>query len=504
MEVKVIYCVSELEDWVYVAKYFQQTKGWEPTLWLTTRANKDLVSKELPSCDRIDFYKANRGVFDEINFTKQTTLDKELLLKYLVYEKNALKMMDRMDADTNAFLYNERVHLYHLILEFIVNYFKVYQPQLVFFNESPHSIFTYLTYAVARENGIKILRLSPTHINGNTFLTTYLGKYDLYRQDVYNQISKDKKVSSEVEEYIQSINGKYDNATPYYMNTIVSANAKPSLYKIYKSFFRFIKLLFKKKRKENYYKLQQKSIREYFNNKDLAFAYFRGTFYKIRLEKEYKKYVAKTKNDFDFEQKYIYFPLQYQPEKSTSPEGDFFAEQFLALQMLSFFSQKYNFKIFIKEHISQFSPKLQGEQGRLISFYKEVSLLENVVFVDTGISSFSLIDKAFATATITGTAGMESVIRQKSSIIFGYPWYKECHGVYHIQTVDGLEKVLNILENGIALDIEKVKYFVESIFQVSEKIYLNNSNKRGVSTQKEDNKSLIIKLIERYESKIDG
>lgn len=497
---KVIYCVSELLDWVDVAKYFQKTKGWEPSLWLTTSKNVNYITENFPSVDTIDFHNANRGILENIPLTKQIILSKSIILKYLQYEKIVLKMMDRMDVTGRSFNTAERTQLYYVILEFLLNYIENNKPEIIIFNESPHSPFTYLIYAIAIEKNIKILRLSPTHINANTFLASNLDNPESFLKSTYTQTIKEKYISDEVNTFIDTINSTYENATPYYMAKIIKANKQNDFYKIGKSFTKFIKYYFKSKQKESYYKNTFDSIRLGYKNTDLAYTIVKATFYKMALQKEYLKYVKSSEKEFNINDQFIYFPLQYQPEKSTSPEGDIFADQFLAINMLSKLSQG-RYKIYIKEHISQFSIKLNGEQGRLKSFYQELSLLDDIVFVDTSISSFSLIDNSIAVATITGTAGFESVVRGKPSLIFGFPWYKNCHGVFHVQSPTELNSALTKIMDNYKTNIDDIKYFLESIFKISEKIYLNNSNKSSIKDSNHDNAKSIISLIEKYENK---
>lgn len=496
---KVIYCVSELLDWIDVAKYFQNTKNWEPLFWLTTSKNIDYVTKNFPLINKIDFYYANRGILEDIPLEKKIILSKPILLEYLKFEKIVLKMMDRMDPTGYSFNTSERTQLYYIILEFLLNYIENNNPEIIIFNESPHSPFTYLIYAIAVQKNIRILRLSPTHINANTFLASNLDNPEIFLKATYEQTMKDKHISDEVTAVINSINSTYENATPYYMDKIIKANKQNNFYKIGKSFTKFIRYYFNTKQKESYYKTPHDTIRSNYKNKDLALNTIKSTLYKISLQKKYMKYVNKSSEDFSINDSFIYFPLQYQPEKSTSPEGDIFSDQYLAINMLSGLS-KGKYKIYIKEHISQFSIKLHGEQGRLKSFYHELSLLENVIFVDSSVSSFSLIDNSIAVATITGTAGFEAVVRNKPSIIFGFPWYKNCHGVFHVQSSTELSVALNKILDKYQIDADKIKYFLQSIFNISEKIYLNHSNKNSIQNKDHNNTKSIIALIEKYEN----
>ena len=493
---KVLYCVSMIDDWVDVAEYFYEKSGWEPLLWQTTKENNDYVKSKFPNNDTIDFFEANRGNLEHMNLKKEVFLSEEVLDRYIKYERITIKMMDRMDPDGYSFNYSDRVHLYYNILEFVLNYIAIRKPELILFHDTPHFPFQYLIYAVAIENDIKILRFSPTHIKGKTFLSSTLGAEPAGFQKTFQDI-KNNLSNIEVDNYIAKINGNYGDATPYYMSSINSSAKDSIFYKIVYAFLKSIKYLYKEKLSTKYFKAKNKSVREGFSNKDHAVSAFFASLYKIKLQKEYEKYVRLTSCDFNLDDKFIYFPLHYQPEKTTSPEGGVFVDQFLAINLLSKLSQGKS-KIYVKEHISQFSQKLKGEQGRQEGFYRELSILENVVLIDVSVNSFLLMDKSIAVSTITGTAGFESVVRGKPSIIFGYPWYRGCSGVFFVENEETLHNALDQIFNNYKVDAERVRCFLHTIFDISEEIYLGPSELKLLSGKEHDNKKSIISLIEKY------
>ncbi len=500
--VKSIYCVSELYDWIDVAKYFYDHNGWEPVLWLTTSKNYNYLKKIFPTIDSIDFYEANRGNLETIPLEKNILLDKQIILQYLKYEKQALKMMDRMDFTGYSFNYSQRIQLYYNILEFIINYMNNMNPEKIIFGETPHSVFTYIIYAVAIEKKINIIRVSPTHLFANTFLTSSLMSTQQYIIDEYNKVKNMKILNHEVEEYYNNLKNRSNSAIPYYMIKIRQENKFGNIKRIIISFFKAIKYFFRIDPREGYFKYKENSIRDKISNRYYAISFFKAEIFKIKLNKEYQKYVIKTKMEYRLNDKFIYFPLQYQPEKSTSPEGDFFVDQYLAISMLAKFS-KGKYKVFIKEHISQFSSRLYGRQGRVVDFYRELSLLPHIVFVDLDEESLELIEKSIAVSTITGTAGFEALMKGKPSIIFGLPWYKDCDGVFNIKDQSDLTKALNLILEEYKVDVNKVKYFLQAIFNVSEKIYINNSNKSSIKNTTHNNTQSIIHLIQKYSDKLN-
>ncbi|MDP2946803.1 MAG: capsule biosynthesis protein, partial [Nanoarchaeota archaeon] len=67
--------------------------------------------------------------------------------------------------------------------------------------------------------------------------------------------------------------------------------------------------------------------------------------FKQNLKKEYNS--VQTKPDFD--KKFIYVPLNLQPECSTSPQGNIFVDQILMIETLSA-SLPSDWIIYVKEH----------------------------------------------------------------------------------------------------------------------------------------------------------
>ncbi len=133
---------------------------------------------------------------------------------------------------------------------------------------------------------------------------------------------------------------------------------------------------------------------------------------------------------------YIYFPLHYQPEATTSPMGGQFVNQPLAVEILS----RLGIPILVKEH-----PSISG--NRSIEYYKHLQSLPNVVLVKQDVSSHALIDNALAVATITGTAGWEAILRGKPTMLFGYIYYQYAPGVFRVQSVEDAQQALEKIRN---------------------------------------------------------
>jgi hypothetical protein len=124
----------------------------------------------------------------------------------------------------------------------------------------------------------------------------------------------------------------------------------------------------------------------------------------------------------DLTQKYIYFGLHYEPERSTNPDGHEFHDQVLALIKLRSILPD-NVLIYVKEHPSQFYKSMRGPQGRSPLFYAQLKNIRGVKLIGLNIHSMALSKNALFVSTITGSLGNEAAILGKRVLIFGDAWY---------------------------------------------------------------------------------
>jgi hypothetical protein len=397
-------------------------------------------------------------------------------------------MMDRMDATAYSFNYSERLQLYYDFLSYWINAIDLLRADYVVFSESPHALFQYILYAVCKESGIRILRFTPTHIDGLTFLSYAIDKTPNYLKEM---ISSKPKATPLALAYLAKNRGEYGEALPYYMRDI---NQKSSFFETLKKVSGKLQRFATTKTTTAYKKSSSVALSDANISKSHLLGYkLKGILFKKSLKKLYEKLAIEA----DLTKPYIYVALHYQPEKTTSPEGDIFVEQWLMVQMLARLAPK-GWIIYVKEHNSQFAERLYGEQGRTHDFYERLAGLDRVRLILNQTSSFNLIDHAKAVATVTGTVGLESAIRSVPVLSFGRAWYAPCEGVFDVKDSDEVQEVLDKIERGYLVDIEGVNNFLYSIESVSLPCYLNPGNRIGVSFGEDENLKNLTALLIAY------
>ena len=127
--------------------------------------------------------------------------------------------------------------------------------------------------------------------------------------------------------------------------------------------------------------------------------------------------------DVNLEKKFVYFPLHYQPELTTSYLGGLYTDQLLAIENLARVLPD-DWLIYVKEN-----PK-QGHYMRGKAFYERLGKIKTAVLVSKSVSTYELLKKSQVVATISGTVGWEALTGGKPIIVFGMAWYRDFSGVY--------------------------------------------------------------------------
>ena len=147
----------------------------------------------------------------------------------------------------------------------------------------------------------------------------------------------------------------------------------------------------------------------------------------------------------NFENKYIVFFLHFQPERTSMPEGLDFSNQWFIIKMISQ-TLPDDWELLVKEHPSTYTNRIDFKY-RGTTFYSDIDKLQNVKLVPLHINTFDLIDNSQGVVTITGTVGVQSLIRNKPVLVFGLASYRGLNNVYTIKTIADLRNAFSDIES---------------------------------------------------------
>jgi len=196
---------------------------------------------------------------------------------------------------------------------------------------------------------------------------------------------------------------------------------------------------------------------------------------------------------------YIFVALQCEPERQTCPTGGVFGHQDLMIDLLSKLLPD-GWKLYVKEHVSQFKDYQAAERSKTFDFYDRIASRHNVELVPLSYTSFELIDNAKAAATVSGTVGWESVVRGKPALLFGHSWYRDCRGVFVTHTVEDCKEAIRKIQNGFQVDRNELLCFAKAVESCSVRGYIDKFYEKMNIVSPEENVENLARAIYEFTS----
>jgi hypothetical protein len=141
-------------------------------------------------------------------------------------------------------------------------------------------------------------------------------------------------------------------------------------------------------------------------------------------------------------EKFLYFPLQSEPEASILFNTPFYSNQINLIETIAK-SIPINYVLYVKEH-----PLQKIKLWRSIDDYKKIKSIPNVRFLHPSVNAQEVIEKSQGVITISGATGFEALFYHKPVILFGDEYYDKLSMVTKIETFNELPyKIRNTLSN---------------------------------------------------------
>jgi len=376
-------------------------------------------------------------------------LDEIILSKLAECEQIFLGMADRLFIGAS---YRKRYRLYTDHVKFWYNFFLQKKISLIFAANVPHEGYDYVLYMVAtaifkiRFIGAYVLPIRPGLITLG-YLWHNLNRHSSTQKHFSNfKISSSSALISYYDHYgdkktFEPFHRK-KNTKQIFFDSLKS-NAKRDTRKIIKAFKEktILRKIINRLTFSNPDRIQNASD-FYFENKG-------------KVDKFYNKNsegISGIKN-----KKFIYFPLHYQPEASTSPLGGFYSSQELVCDAVSHFMPE-DCILAVKEH-----PRgSKAPNIRNIDFYKRILSCKNTILIKKNEDPNFLLNNSFLNISITGSSIMESILLSKPVMMFGSRFFENAPGVFRINSNEDISSAFNQLKTLSEGDLNKdkvLKYF---------------------------------------------
>ena len=149
----------------------------------------------------------------------------------------------------------------------------------------------------------------------------------------------------------------------------------------------------------------------------------------IRFQFQKKYYCSPIPN-----QKYLLFPLHFQPEATTLVLAQNYEKQLCAIDLIA---KKLPGKyiLYVKEHYARLG-------HRKISFYKALQKYPNVRLINPLINIYDLISKSEGIITLSGTAGWEAILLGKPVYLLGNVFYENFNFIKKVNNINDLSECI--------------------------------------------------------------
>lgn len=416
---KYIFFVTNQQHLLDVAEKLHKNKIASPVLWigddrLYQSAKKifgDIVLRDLIHRHRnykiqdIDY----SGELNEFFMSKSYSRAKDI----------SLKMMDRLDL-YGSFSRIDREVYFHNLLIFYLKRINQIKPDFLIASEAPHDYPKYIIYEICSYLNIPCFKFNNWNIVPLMFVEKIGSNSPIIKPKKYSS-KYDAIINQKFKDFVLQLteSSKYELS---YMKK-QRMNVKPL-----NQFFSFFRSGFLNIIKDSKHNIEMQLLSLYNPINPYRHGILKRNLIRRKRKLNLRQNLLKNQQSIDLKTDYIYFPLHFEPERTTNPDGGFFHDQFLALQSLRKFVPD-NIKIVVKEHPSQINMSDHGSRGRSPLFYNLIKNLKNTSLIDINHNSVELIKGSKFVATITGTVVIEASLLGVRGLTFGYPWYNGCPNV---------------------------------------------------------------------------
>ncbi|MFA5878105.1 MAG: hypothetical protein WC845_01940 [Candidatus Staskawiczbacteria bacterium] len=306
------------------------------------------------------------------------------------------------------FNYNNSFNMVSQTYQFLEFIFQEEKPDIII-SEPPAGLFHEVTYYFCKKNNIPYIGLSGSRFNDRIDIYDSeftFSKYEKTFREIKN-VDLPKKEKKFAENFIEKfISHRYK---PFYIDLIKIYFSQIGIIKHYVKKFKGLKPLFKYFLNRKYFKDFDYENEAHLKHAVVALWKIEKRQFRILFQKNIFSKISNDDKDFFF------FPLQYQPEASTSVYATYYCDQLSTIRNIAF-ALPFPYRLYVKEH-----PASVGLRPR--SFYKKIKKLPNVVLISPQEDTERIVKSSSGVITITSTIGMEAILAGKPAYVLGNMFY---------------------------------------------------------------------------------
>jgi hypothetical protein len=373
---------------------------------------------------------------------------------------------------------NEILSIIENSLLFFIDILEKNKPDLILMQHPGENISNLLLYRLAKNQGIKILFPNPTYIHNKIVISNNIENNEIldeYNKLIINYKNNEKKFDVD---YIKKANLSE--------TVIVQSNYNSGPRNFSQKFNHYIKRVS--------------------NNSELIYKNFGKTklkmiVYKIKnyvRVKNRSKFLDKNLIKIVTDEKFLYFPLQSEPESKILTSSPFYSNQIQLIENIAK-AIPIDYVLYVKEH-----PIQKMKNWRSIEDYKNIIKIPNVKLINPYLNAQELIAKSSGIIAISGATGFEALFYKKPVIIFADEFYEEVSSVKKIKSYAELHEEIKKMLSKNKIQDKELNALMESLENTSISVPYFSMIKDGVtlsSIQRHENNLILTqkKFKEFYE-----
>lgn len=338
---------------------------------------------------------------------------------------------------------------------FYIDILEKFQPKAILMQQGGENVSNLIFYRIAKKMNIKILMPNGLHVKNRIHISN-----NLTSNEISEKFEKSKICFKDSE---RKFNKKFIEEDDHLGTLKTVASFDSSIATFSQKINHYIKRLTNdlEPTYNNIGKTKFGLIKYRFNN-----------FFEVRKrEKFLEGNSIKKIND----KKFLYFPLQSEPESTVLAISPFYSNQISLIEMIAK-SIPIDSVLYVKEH-----PIQKEKLWRSVGEYKKIIDIPNVKLLHHNINSLNLIEKSQGVITISGSTGFEALFLQKPVILFGDTHYDKLSMVTKITSINDLPKKIKSALINFKFNEKELDRLMEVIFKNSISIPYASIMKDGVS-----------------------
>ncbi len=392
-------------------------------------------------------------------------LDKSLLDEVTMFEGETLRMMDRFGVGKFVFRrvdsFDTRRRFFHFLCASWSEYLRSRKITHVVFNGVPHTASNFVAYKLAKFFKLKVMILAHEKAgirrgNSEVFYSARFPVGGMSKSTFFIAESIEEIGNWELAEKIKS--GPYD-AEHSFINGVGLDPNLTTPTNVSKS--------------RNYFLSLVRDISLIERRPAEIVEFIRAA---LKSDLQRRKHI-KLSDPKQLNCKEVLFCLAFQPEESTSPRAGVFVEQHLAIAALSKALPR-GWLLRVREHPDQYGRRIP----RSDIYLKTLRLSPNVKIVSPNEPLETSLAGVKAVAACAGSVLIEAWRRNIPVLTFGHNLLKSAPGVFFIEDITDLKRVIEKVELGFSWSPKQIEEFISFLSERSfrgslEKISNDNSLK---------------------------